>query len=191
MADLGPAISGIAAFFVMLLLHIGALLAAVLAVGAYAALRMMWPAAPPPEPVEDPLVKARSAIDAMRRMTLTPPAVHAKLNAVVNAASRLLAFFEQDRANNIDGQIMVEQYLSLLSGVLVRYRDAARLAGGGGSQSVKSISELLDSLAERFDSLSEKLTHQEDTEISGEIKALNQALTEMDSLAIKLRGDNS
>ena len=140
---------------------------------------------------EETLKTARSSIEAMRRLMLTPPVVQAKLSRGVHSASALVEYFEHDNSTNADGQLRLQQYLALLQGVLERYHEGARIAAGAGRQSVESISQLLEDLAIRFDALHEKLIHQQDAEISNEIKALNQALTEIDPLTARLRGNSS
>jgi hypothetical protein len=190
-SDLVPGIGAAIAFLLMCALHISVLIGAALGIATYVGLRFLMPP-PRVEPAEiDPLVAAKQSVARLRESLVTPPIVQAKLNDVCKKATDLIAYLESDDSDNGDGKIMVQQYLSLLQGAVSRYSDAVKLSGGIGQESTKSIVELLDGLATRFESLKLKLAHEDDAEISGEIKALNQTLTEMDTLTLKVRGDSS
>jgi hypothetical protein len=139
----------------------------------------------------DPIASAAKSVSLLRQCAVAPPAVQAKLNDVCSKASALISYFASDKTSNTDAQFMVQQYLGLLYEAVSRYSDAVRLSGGASGEAAKSIAELLDGLATRFGSLLQTLRHEDDTEISNEIKALNQTLTDMDSLTQKVRGDSS
>lgn len=152
-----------------------------LSVAVYLAVRWLLPTQP--EAQEPKRVSAAERLEELRgRMgVIRDKSAARRAAAVHDRAARLLQYLSSHPLKRAESEFMIGQYLELSLRALELYQ-ATGVVEDAPQQSLQKLCELLDGVAERFQKLYEKLAEQDDSELAGEIKVLNQTLDDLDKV---------
>lgn len=159
-----------------------------LALATYFGIRLLTA---PPKPVE----RAEEVVDSINAVTslgqrLSRSDLRSQTTQIGVKARTLLTRFK-DSGGSVEGEFMVHQYMEQTRKGLELFLTDRSRTPANRTQSAEVLAQLLQTVSDRFDGLQTTLDAQDDQAIAGEIKLLNQTLTDLDQFSVTLNQGNS
>lgn len=159
-----------------------------LGIATYFGIRLITAPQKPVEKAEE-VVDAINAVASLGQRLSRSDLRHQTTQIGVKARTLLTRF--RDSGGSPEGEFMVHQYMEQTKKGLELFLTDRSRGTASRAQSTEVLAQLLATVSDRFDSLQITLAAQDDQAIAGEIKLLNQTLTDLDQFSVTLNQGNS
>ena len=163
-------------------------LAVPLAVGLYFGVRL---ALPLPKPEVVPVESAESMLIDLEKLNSRMPegSSRIRLRNITELAGKLLRYYEANPEKASESLFVIRKYLESLRGGLKRYMEVVSFSLQTEATNA-TLAELLETVFQSLKNLQSELVEKENSDLSGNLKALNKTLQEVDMLWLRV-GDSS
>lgn len=184
-SDLIPGVAGAAALLLLWALHLPLWLAVLLSIAVYMGVKFVMPA---PKPAETPVEPTVSILNGVRTLYEQMPAGSAKirLRNITDISASLLAYGEAHPEKASESLFVVRQYLESIRTGVRRYLETLRYTPDSAQQSQDTLAELLETVHGSLKHLHSELVEKETADLTGDLRALNRTLQELDKVWLGL-----
>jgi hypothetical protein len=179
-SDLIPGIAAAAAFLILFFLHVTPLpITILLAIGVYIGVKFLLPA---PRAIEAPLETSANVLAEVKDLSERMPAGSARVRMrnITDISESLLRYGDAHPEQASDSLFVLKQYLESLRIGVRRYLDTLRYTPDSAQQSQDTLSELLETVYKSLKHLHSELVEKETADLTGDLRALNRTLQELD-----------
>jgi hypothetical protein len=186
-SDLIPGIAASATLLLMFLLlkFIPLWVGIGLAIGVYIGVKFLLPT---PQPEVIPVESTPAILADVQQLAGRIPAGSARLQLrnIVDIAEGLLRYGDAHPDQASDSLSVLRQYLDSLRTGIRRYLETLRYTPDSAQQSQQTLSELLETVSDSLKRLHSGLVEKETADLTGDLRALNRTLQEMDRVWLNL-----
>ena len=185
-SDLVPGVAGAVVLLLLFLLHLTPLpITILLAIAVYFGVKFVMPE---PKPIEIPIEPTIDILNALRALQVQMPSGSARvrLRNITDISASLLAYGEGHPDQASDSLFVVRQYLESLRTGVRRFLETLRYTPDSAQQSQDTLAELLETVYGSLKHLHSELVEKETADLTGDLRALNRTLQELDKVWLGL-----